>query len=189
MLSENPNRLHLPVTHHPPIWLLLPKNITNLLGIVLLLGTHAEKGLLIYVLWESPSYYMRWGKRVYVDKISCNMNLRAQTFTIRLTCSPTILCPSLYPSDARNDHRESSPTLRKLNCSAFLLIESRQLVNKENRGLCLWWFYIIWWYMDDTNIETYLNSSLSAIVETFNSIELVAKFKCYGLDLLKLCGR
>ena len=49
MLSENLNRLHLPATHHPPISLFLPKNITNLLGMILLLGTHAEKGLLIYV--------------------------------------------------------------------------------------------------------------------------------------------
>ena len=46
MLSENLNRLHLPATHHPPISLFLPKNITSLLGMILLLGTHAEKGLL-----------------------------------------------------------------------------------------------------------------------------------------------
>ena len=45
MLSENLNRLHLPATHHPPISLFLPKNIASLLGIILLLGTHAEKGL------------------------------------------------------------------------------------------------------------------------------------------------
>ena len=32
------------------------KNKTNVLGMILLLGTHAEKGLLIYLLWESPSY-------------------------------------------------------------------------------------------------------------------------------------
>ena len=50
------NRLHLPVTHHTPILLFLQKNITHLLGIILLLGTHAEKGLLIYVWWETPSY-------------------------------------------------------------------------------------------------------------------------------------
>ena len=49
MLSENITRLHLPATHHPPISLFLPKNITSLLGMILLLGTHAEKGLLIYV--------------------------------------------------------------------------------------------------------------------------------------------
>ena len=49
MLSENLNRLHLPATDHPPISLFLPKNITHLLGMILLLGTHAEKGLLIYV--------------------------------------------------------------------------------------------------------------------------------------------
>ena len=49
MLSEILNRLHLPATHHPPISLVLRKNITNLLGMILLLGTHAEKGLLIYV--------------------------------------------------------------------------------------------------------------------------------------------
>ena len=49
MLSENPNRLHLPVTHHPPIKLFLPKIITNWLGMILLLGTRAEKGLLVYV--------------------------------------------------------------------------------------------------------------------------------------------
>ena len=49
MLSENLNRLHLLATRHPPISLFLPKNITNLLGMILLLGTHAEKGLFIYV--------------------------------------------------------------------------------------------------------------------------------------------
>ena len=49
MLSENLNRLHLLATHHPPISLFLPKNITNLLGMILLLETRAEKGLLIYV--------------------------------------------------------------------------------------------------------------------------------------------
>ena len=43
MLSGNPNILHLPVTHHPQ------KNITHLLGMILLFGTNAEKGLLIYV--------------------------------------------------------------------------------------------------------------------------------------------
>ena len=32
------------------------KKITNLFAMILLLGTHADKGLLIYVLWESPSY-------------------------------------------------------------------------------------------------------------------------------------
>ena len=42
MLSENLNRLHLPATHHPPISLFLPKKITNLLGMILLLGTHSE---------------------------------------------------------------------------------------------------------------------------------------------------
>ena len=45
MLSEHPNRIHLPVTHHPPILLFIPKNITDLLGMILVLGTHAEKGL------------------------------------------------------------------------------------------------------------------------------------------------
>ena len=50
MLSENLNRLHLPATHHPPISLFPPKNIANLLGMILLLGTHAEKGLLILAL-------------------------------------------------------------------------------------------------------------------------------------------
>ena len=49
MLSENINRLHLPATHHPPISLFLPNNITDLLGMILLLGIHAEKGLLNYV--------------------------------------------------------------------------------------------------------------------------------------------
>ena len=49
MLFENLNRLHLPATHHAPISLFLPKNITSLLGMILLLETHAEKGLLIYV--------------------------------------------------------------------------------------------------------------------------------------------
>ena len=49
MLSENLNILHLPATHHPPISLFLPKNITSLLGMILLSGTHAENGLLIYV--------------------------------------------------------------------------------------------------------------------------------------------
>ena len=49
MLSENLNRLHLPAAHHPSISLFLPKNITNLLGMILLLGTHAKKGLLMYV--------------------------------------------------------------------------------------------------------------------------------------------
>ena len=34
MLSENLNRLHLPATHHPPVSLFLPKNITNLLGMI-----------------------------------------------------------------------------------------------------------------------------------------------------------
>ena len=34
------------------------------------------------------------------------------------------IMPTVNPSDARNEifDRESSPTLRKLNCSAFLLI-------------------------------------------------------------------
>ena len=32
------------------------KNITHLLGMILVLGTRAEKGLLIYVWRESPSY-------------------------------------------------------------------------------------------------------------------------------------
>ena len=45
MLSENSNRLYLPVTHHQPVKLVLPKNITHLLGMIFLLGTHAEKGL------------------------------------------------------------------------------------------------------------------------------------------------
>ena len=49
MLSGNPNRLHLTVTHHQPTYLFPQKNIQNLLGIILLLGTHAEKGLLIYI--------------------------------------------------------------------------------------------------------------------------------------------
>ena len=55
--------------------------------------------------------------------------------------------------------RESTLTLRKLNCSAFLLSESRPLVNKEHMSLVIILF-------DDTNIETDLNSSLSALVET-----------------------
>ena len=68
---------------------------------------------------------------------------------------------TFYSSDARNEifDRESSPTLRKLNSSAFLLIEKRPLVNKEHRSLVIPLF-------DGTNIETYLNSSLSAIVVT-----------------------
>ena len=50
MLYGNPNRLHLPVTPHQPTWLFPQKNITNLFGMILLLGTHAEKDLLNYVL-------------------------------------------------------------------------------------------------------------------------------------------
>ena len=49
MLSGNPKRLNLPVSHHSPIFLFLQENITHLLGIILLLETQAEKGLLIYV--------------------------------------------------------------------------------------------------------------------------------------------
>ena len=51
MVSENPNRLHLPVTHHPPILLFLPKKHNKFVrhDDFLLLGTHAEKGSLIYV--------------------------------------------------------------------------------------------------------------------------------------------
>ena len=49
MLSENINIVHLPATHHAPISLFLPKNITSLLGMILLIGTHAEKCLLMYV--------------------------------------------------------------------------------------------------------------------------------------------
>ena len=86
------------------------------------------------------------------------MNLRVQTFTIRLTCRPTVRI-SFYPSDARNEifDRESSPTLRKLDWSAFLLIDSLSynFVNKEHRSLVIILF-------DGTD----LNSSLSAIVET-----------------------
>ena len=68
---------------------------------------------------------------------------------------------NFYPSDSRNKKfdRESSPTLRKLaDCVG-------------------------------TNIETDLNSSLSAVQELrhcFDGIELLSKFKCYGLDLLML---
>ena len=89
------------------------------------------------------------------------MNLRVQTFTIRLTCRPTVRI-TFYPIDTRNEifDRESSPTLRKLNCSAFLLIESRPLVNKEHRSLEMMLSF------DGTNIETYFISSLSAKVET-----------------------
>ena len=49
MLSRNPNRLHLPVNHHQPTKLFpkTKKTITHLLGLILLLGTLAEKGLLI----------------------------------------------------------------------------------------------------------------------------------------------
>ena len=43
-----------PLIH--PLSYLLKKTITNLLGMILLLGTHAETGLLIYVWRESPSY-------------------------------------------------------------------------------------------------------------------------------------
>ena len=41
MLSENLNRLHLPATH----FVISSKNITSLLGMLLLLETHAEKGI------------------------------------------------------------------------------------------------------------------------------------------------
>ena len=47
MLSGNPNRLHLPIMNPLSYFL---KNITYLLGMILLLGTHAAKGLLLYVL-------------------------------------------------------------------------------------------------------------------------------------------
>ena len=69
----------------------------------------------------------------------------------------------LHPSDARNEifDRESSPTLRKPNCSAFLQIESRPLVNKEPRPLV-----ILLFDGRPTNTETDLNCSLGAIVDT-----------------------
>ena len=51
MLSGNPNRLPLPVTPHQPTQLFPPKNRTNSLGRIFLLGTHAEKDLLINVLF------------------------------------------------------------------------------------------------------------------------------------------
>ena len=86
------------------------------------------------------------------------MNIRVQTFTIMLTCRPTVRI-SFYPSDERNEifDRESSPTLRKLDCSAFLLIDSRSYICKQRtyRSLVILLF-------DGTD----LNSSLSAIVET-----------------------
>ena len=48
MLSGNPNRLHLPVTPHQPTYLFPQNDITNLLGTILLLGSHAEKCLLMF---------------------------------------------------------------------------------------------------------------------------------------------
>ena len=110
------------------------------------------------------------------------MNIRVQTFTIRLTCRPIVRI-TFHPSDARYEifDRESSPTLRNLNCSAFLLSRDHApLVNKEHRSLVILLF-------DGTK----LNSSFSAIVlrHCFDSIKLVAKFQCYGLDLLKIRGR
>ena len=69
---------------------------------------------------------------------------------------------TFYPSDARtkysieNHHRS---TLRKLNSSAFLLIESQPFVNKEHKYRSL-----VNILFDGTNIETCLNSSLSAAI-------------------------
>ena len=45
-----------PLVHSLSYFIKNQKNITNLLGMILLLGTHAEAGLLISVWWESPSY-------------------------------------------------------------------------------------------------------------------------------------
>ena len=47
MLSGNPNRLYLPATPHPPIWLFPQKNHNKFVRHDLALGTHAENGLLI----------------------------------------------------------------------------------------------------------------------------------------------
>ena len=57
------------------------------------------------------------------------------------------------------------------------------LVNKEHNISLVILLFV------GTNIETDLNSSLSAVQELrhcFDSIELLAKFKCYGLDRLVL---
>ena len=86
-----------------------------------------------------------------------NIRDRVQTFTIRLTRRPIVRI-TFHPSDARCEilDRESSPTLRNLNCSAFLLSRDHALVNKEHRSLVILLF-------DGTD----LNSSFSAIVETW----------------------
>ena len=96
--------------------------------------------------------FLRRQKLIQHESSCTNIHNKANTYAYGI---------AFYPSDARNEifDRESSPTLRKLNCSAFLLIKSRPLVNKEHvLSLAILYF-------GGTNIETYFNS-LSATVET-----------------------
>ena len=72
-----------------------------------------------------------------------------------------------------------------------LLIASRPLVNKEHINILEIISLVILLFVG-TNIETDLNSSLSVVQELrhcFDGIEFLSKFKCYGLELLMLCGR
>ena len=69
LCSAHPSRLYLLVTLHPPIKLFPKQNITNLLNMILLSRTHAQKGR-----WNK--YPLEGGRFAFASDVSV---LNAQT--------------------------------------------------------------------------------------------------------------